>query len=148
MSDENVIIVALSQDHKALELFQDPNNEECNYPTLFFGILRKPSILAKFQYQDITQWELMHKEHRFPKHIPNLFFKAIKVFIQQVKSASWIIIWKRKLNDRILTTKQVTNKLNLDKLLWLDLEYHNLTHLRTSPDYLEKLLKYAFAMIR
>jgi hypothetical protein len=37
VSDENVIIVALSQDHKPLELFQDPNNEECNYPTFNFG---------------------------------------------------------------------------------------------------------------
>jgi hypothetical protein len=60
----------------------------------------------------------MHKENRFPKHIPNLFFKAIKVLIQQVKSTSWIRIWKGKLNDDILTTKQVTNKPNFDKLLW------------------------------
>jgi hypothetical protein len=47
---------------------------------------RKPSILAKFWYQDITQWELMHKEYHFPRHIPNLFFKAIKILIWQVKS--------------------------------------------------------------
>ncbi len=48
MSDENVIIVALSQDHKHFELFQDPNNEECNYPTLFFGMFKKPSIFENF----------------------------------------------------------------------------------------------------
>jgi hypothetical protein len=104
----NQIIVTLNQDHKPPELFQDPNNEKCNYPTLFFGIFRKSSILAKFRYQNITQSELMHKEHCFPKQIPNLSFKAIKVLIQQVKYASWIRIWKGKLNERILTTKQVT----------------------------------------
>ncbi len=89
----------------------------------------------------------MHKEHCFPLHIPNLFLKTINVLIQQVKSTSWIRIWKGKLNDRILTTKHVTNKPNLDKLLWLDIKYHNLTHLRTSPNYLEKLQRNAFAMI-
>jgi hypothetical protein len=29
-------------------------------------------------YQDIAQWELMHKDHWFDRHIPNLLFKAIK----------------------------------------------------------------------
>jgi hypothetical protein len=51
-------------------------------------MFQKPSILAKFQYQNIAQWELMHKGHRFVRHIPNLFFKAIKVLIQQIKFAS------------------------------------------------------------
>jgi hypothetical protein len=98
MNDENVITMALGHDHKPFELFQDPNSEECNYPTLFFKMLKKPSILAKFRYQNIIPWELVHKEHCFPLHIPNLFFKTIKVFIQQVKSTSWIRIWKGKLN--------------------------------------------------
>jgi len=35
MNDENIIIVALSQDYKQLGLFQDQNNKECNYPTIF-----------------------------------------------------------------------------------------------------------------
>ncbi len=48
MSDENVITVTPSHDHKSLELLQDPNNKKCNYLTLFFGMPRKPSILAKF----------------------------------------------------------------------------------------------------
>ncbi len=52
-----------------------------------------------------------------------------------------------KLNDYILTTKQVTNKPNLDKLLWSDLGYHDLTHLKTSYNYLENLQKDVFAMI-
>jgi hypothetical protein len=63
MSDENVITVTLSQDYKPLGLFQDPNNKECNYFILFFGMIKKPSILAKFRYQDIAQWELMHKKN-------------------------------------------------------------------------------------
>jgi hypothetical protein len=54
MSDESVITLTFSQDYKPLGLFQDPNSKECNHPILFFGMPRKPSILAKFQYQDIT----------------------------------------------------------------------------------------------
>jgi hypothetical protein len=75
MSDENVIIVALGKGYKLFGFFQDLNGEKCNYRTLFFGMLKKPAILAKFRYQDIAQWELMHKEHSFVRHIPNLFFK-------------------------------------------------------------------------
>jgi len=47
MNDENVIIVTFSQDYRPLGPFQDPNSKECNYLILFFGVLRKPSILAK-----------------------------------------------------------------------------------------------------
>jgi hypothetical protein len=81
----------------------------------------------------------MHKKHRFVKHLPNLFFKAIKILIQQVKYASWIKIHKGKLNDRILTTKRVTNNSNLNKLLWSNLGYCDVTHLRNITNYLEKL---------
>jgi hypothetical protein len=47
-----------------------------------------------------------------------------------------------KLNDHILTKKKVTNKPHLNKLLWSN--YRNLTHLKRSLDFLEKLLKDAF----
>ncbi len=129
MNDENFIIVILSQDYKPIGLFQDQNNKECNYSTLFFGMFRKPSILAKFRYQDIAQLELMHKDQRFVRHIPNLFLKAIKVRIQQVKFASWIKIHKGRLNDHVLRIKYFTSKPNLDKLLHFDLGYRDLTHL-------------------
>jgi hypothetical protein len=78
MNNENIITMAISQDYKPLGLFQDQNSEECHYPTLFFRIFWKLSILAKFWYQDIVQLEFMHKNHRFARHIP----KAIKVLIQ------------------------------------------------------------------
>jgi hypothetical protein len=47
MSDENAIIVALGHGYKPLGFFQDLNSEKCNYRTLFFGMLKKPPILAK-----------------------------------------------------------------------------------------------------
>jgi len=44
---------------------------------------------------------------------------------------------KGKLNDHILITKEIINKPNLDKLLRSHLGCCDLTHLRTSLDYLE-----------
>ncbi len=38
MNDENIITMAPNQDYKSFGLFQDQNNEKCNYPTLFFGM--------------------------------------------------------------------------------------------------------------
>ncbi len=67
--------------------------------------------------------------------------------MKQVKSTSWIRMWNGKLNDHILATKEITNNLNLDKLLKSHLRCCDLTHLKTSLDYLEKLLKDEFAMI-
>jgi len=75
MSDENVIIVAFGQGYKLFGFLQDLNSKKYNYRTLLFGMFKKPTILAKFRYQDITQWELMHKEHSFARHILKLFFK-------------------------------------------------------------------------
>jgi hypothetical protein len=81
----------------------------------------------------------MRKDHRFVRHIPNLFFFAIKILIQQFKSTSWIIICKGKLNDCVIKAKDLTSQPNLDKLLRFDLGYCDLTHLQTSLDYLSKL---------
>jgi hypothetical protein len=84
--------MALSQDYKPLGLFQDQNSEECNYPTLFFWMSQKPSILTKFRYQDISQWELMHKDQRFVKHILNFFFKRPLRFLYNKSNLLWVFI--------------------------------------------------------
>jgi hypothetical protein len=111
-----ILFVALSQNYKPVGFFQNQNNEKCNYPTLFFGMSQKPSILTKYQYQDIVQWELMHQYHLFASHIPNLFLKAIKVLIQKVKYGSWIKIHKSKLSDHVLRAKYLISKPNLDNI--------------------------------
>ncbi len=49
-----------------------------------------------------------------------------------------------KLNDHILTSKEVTNKPNLNKLFWSDLGFYTLTHLKTLLDLLESLQKDGF----
>jgi hypothetical protein len=93
---ENVIIVAPGEDFKLLGLFWDIHCEELNFPTLFFGQPRSNQGI-KMSYQTIVQWELLHKNHDFATHIPNLFFKAIKIQIHCVISSSWIWLCKTKL---------------------------------------------------
>jgi hypothetical protein len=73
---ENAIIVAPSQDFKPLGLFQDPHCEEVNFPTLFFGQPCNNQGIKMYD-QMIVQWELLHKNHNFATHIPNLFFKLL-----------------------------------------------------------------------
>jgi hypothetical protein len=74
---ENVITMALGQDFKPLGIFQNPHHEELNFLTLFFG---QPcsNQRIKMSYQMLVQWELLHKNHNFATHIPNLFFKLLK----------------------------------------------------------------------
>jgi hypothetical protein len=74
------MIVAPNEDLKLLGLFQDIHCEELNFPTLFFGQLCSNQG-TKMSYQTIAQWELLHKNHDFATHTPNLFFEIIKVLI-------------------------------------------------------------------
>jgi hypothetical protein len=81
--------VAPSEHFKPLDLFQDIHYEELKCSTLFFGQPHSNQG-TKMSYQTIVQWELLHKNHDFATHIPNLFFKAIKILIHCVISSSWI----------------------------------------------------------
>jgi hypothetical protein len=74
-------------------------------------------------YQVIVQWELLHKNHDFATHIPNLFFKAIKILIHHVVSSSWIRIRKAKLLGCQFQVHEVINKPNLDVILCSNLGY-------------------------
>jgi hypothetical protein len=86
---KNVIIVTPSEDFKPLGLFQDIHCEELNFPMLVFCQPCSNQGTKKL-YQTIALWEFLHRNHDFVTHIPNLFFKTIKVLIHCVVSSSWI----------------------------------------------------------
>ena len=52
------------------------------------------------------------------------------------------------MSGRTLTTGQIVQQPNLDKILESDIGFRDLEKLRTSPDYIEGLRKNLFAMIR
>jgi hypothetical protein len=67
----------------------------------------------------IVQWELLHKNHNFATHIPNLFFRVIKILIHFVISSSWLHIRKGKFLGCQLQARDIINKPNLDTLFYI-----------------------------
>jgi hypothetical protein len=55
---------------------------------------------------------------------------------------------KIKLLGCILIANDVSNNVNLHKILKSYLDYKELSHIQTSPDYLDQLWKDVFAMIK
>ncbi|KAJ8043552.1 hypothetical protein HOLleu_10686 [Holothuria leucospilota] len=76
--------LAPSEGNHPLGLFQDKYSEELAFPTLFCGQPRNENNV-KVHYSDICKWELRHKDRRFAKCVPNIFFKAKKLQINQIQ---------------------------------------------------------------
>jgi hypothetical protein len=102
----------------------------------------------KCSYQKITQENLTSANRKFAYHITNIFFKTTKILIHFILSSTWICIQKEKLLGYVLTTSDVLNNINLDKILKFDLSYKELRCIWTLPNYLDQLQKDVFAMIR
>ena len=94
------------------------------------------------------QWEVQHIDHDFAYHGTYLFYKPIRIILNQVFNSMWIRIRKGKLKGRKIIEKDVKSKPNLDRILKLDIGYIDLRTIRTSPDYLQQLRKNIYAMIR
>ncbi len=84
----------------------------------------------------IAQWELLHQNHNFAAHIPNLFFDVIKVLIHSRISSSWVRICNGKLLGHQLQACDVIKKSNLDVILHFNLKYMDLSRLCISLYYL------------
>jgi hypothetical protein len=60
MDFENIIyLIASSQGFHPLSLFKNKHFEKRNFPTLLYGQLQQ--FHEGFSYQQIAQWELLHK---------------------------------------------------------------------------------------
>jgi len=93
-------------------------------------------FLEGFSYQQIVQWELLHKSKDFST---NDLKKVVEVSIQKVISSSWMQIQKGKLCGKTLIFFQVRDKPNLNNIFKSYLGYHDLQGLLNSPDYFERL---------
>lgn len=67
-----------------LGIFQDKYLEEMSFPSLCYGNKCPNDKLKNFTYQQICQWEVLHKNHAFAYHPTNLFYKAIHIIINHV----------------------------------------------------------------
>jgi hypothetical protein len=94
------------------------------------------------------QAEPISINRKFTYHINNIFFNTIKVLIHFILSCAWIRICEAKLLDHVLKVNDVSINVNLDKILKSCLGYKELSRIRTFLDYLDRLCKDVFAMIK
>ena len=143
-----IIEIAPSKNFRPLGIFQDKYSKELNFPTLFFGCNRPEDISNRLSYQQISQWELEEESTDFETHKTNIFFKAVKVIINQISNTAWISIRIGELKGKKLLAEDVKTKNNLEKILRSPISYRTLKSIRTLPDYFENMKKDLFAMIR
>jgi hypothetical protein len=74
--DNTIYYIAPGKHFHPLSLFKDKHLEEQNFPTLFYGHPRY--FFESFSYQQIVQWELLHKSRDFSTNISNHFSKLLK----------------------------------------------------------------------
>lgn len=144
----NQINIAPAEGYMPLGIFQDKYSEEMSFPSLFYVEKRPYDIEKNFSYQKIAQWEVLHIDHDFAYHTTNLFYKVIRIILNQVFSSIWVRIRKGQLKGRKLIAKDVKTKPNLDHILKSDIGYMDLKTIRTSLDYLQHTCKKLYAMIR
>jgi len=66
------IFYCSSQNFHPLGLFKNKQSKELNFPIFFYG---QPWQFSKsFSYQQITQWELLHKFGDFSTNLFQTFF--------------------------------------------------------------------------
>ena len=60
------------------------------FPVLLYRDPHDNDIVDRFSYQKIVKWELQHAYGDFSNHTTNLFFKTMRIIIDQVMSYLWI----------------------------------------------------------
>ncbi|KAJ8017840.1 hypothetical protein HOLleu_44503 [Holothuria leucospilota] len=138
---------APSEGNHPLGLFQDKYCEELAFPTLFCGQPRNKNNV-KVHYSEVCKWELRHKDRRFAKCVPNIFFKAKKLQINQIQQKVTLSLRKKKLEGKKLTAKDFKDIQRVQEILSLDEGFRVFRTLRGSPPYWENAKKELFAMIR
>jgi hypothetical protein len=90
-----------------LGLLKDNHLKELDFPILFYGHPQSLIISKILSYQQIAQWELLHKSKDFSTNISNLFFKVLKFSIQKIIGSGWVFIRKGKINCKSLKAFKV-----------------------------------------
>ncbi|KAJ8050135.1 hypothetical protein HOLleu_03215 [Holothuria leucospilota] len=137
--------LAPSEGNHPSGLFQDKYSEELAFPTLFCGQPRNENNV-KVHYSEICKLELRHKDRRFAKCVPNIFFKAKKFQINQIQQKVTLSL-RKKLEGKKLTAKDFKDIQRVQEILSLDEGFRVFRTLRGSPPYWENSKKELFSMI-
>ena len=78
------INIAHTVGYMPLGIFKDKHLEEMSFISLLYGNKCPINISENFTYQKICHWEELHKNHDFSYHATNIFYKAVRIIINQV----------------------------------------------------------------
>jgi hypothetical protein len=87
---DKIVEIAPTEGQRPLGIFKDKFVEEMNFPTLFYGDPCGIDITERFNYHKIVRCEMLHSSGCFSCHITNLFFKTMRIIIEQVLSWMWV----------------------------------------------------------
>ena len=135
-----------------LSLFQDKDAEYLSFPSIYCGERMKFEHVTnkndKLHYSDLCKWELRAEDRRAAQSVPNLFFKAKKLQIQQVAQKGTLSMKRVQSKGSRFTAGQMLNDETQKKLTRLDEGYYIFRTIRNSPPYLNMCKKEIMAMIR
>ena len=135
-----------------MSLFQDKDAEYLSFPSIYCGERMKFEHVTnkndKLHYSDLCKWELRAEDRRAAQSVPNLFFKAKKLQIQQVAQKGTLSMKRVQSKGSRFTAGQMLNEETQKKLTRLDEGYYIFRTIRNSPPYLNMCKKEIMAMIR
>ena len=73
--------IALGEGYLPLGIFEDKYYEEMSFPTRVYEENIIDDTVYNFSYQNIIQWEILHKDHDFAYHATNIFIKLCALFL-------------------------------------------------------------------
>ena len=147
--DYRTMTFAPGEGQHPLSLFQDEDCEYLSFPSIYCGekMQRKTAKGDPIHYSDQVKWELTHHDRRAANSVPNIFFKAKKLQIQQVVSKGTFAM-KRTQDENQFTAGDLLQPENILKLQRFDEGHYVFKQIRNSPPYLMLCRKQLHAMIR
>ena len=132
---------------KPLSIFQDKDVEYLAFPTIFCGQRRREKKHS-VPYSDICRYELHSVDRWVARNIPNMFFKLKKVQMKSVMAKRSLLMRRCKTKGLKIAVRQVLDDQERAKIVRLDEGYYIFRDICSSPAYLAKKRREAFAMIR
>lgn len=126
-------------------LVRDKDAEELAYPNIFGGHRRQETQLS---YKQLCTWELRSVDRRAARDVENIFFKLRKSQVIDTIHATCTRLHKQSLHGRSLTAENMLDDSILQELQRNGVGYKDMSHMRTSPDYMENNKKEGFAQLR
>ena len=134
-----------------IPVFKEPRAEYLCFPTLFCGMTRPSNQQRKRHVTtaELFKAEAKHSDPRVSMNIPNLFWKAKHLQVQQIANKVTLAL-RRVVGPHIqnLDAKTLLDKASRERITRLDEGYYIFRTIRSSPAYFLAKKKELMAMVR